>query len=297
MTAPIDPALTGTAVRRVLWITLALNTGVSAAKLAVGTLSGSLAMVADGYHSLLDGANNVVGLLVAVVAHRPPDREHPYGHRKFETFASVGLGLLLLGMAYNVLVQALARFADPRLPAITALNWAVMGVTLGVNVFTSRYERREGRRLGSEYLLADADHTRSDIYVSLGVVASFAGARAGALWVDGAVAVGIGVFIGLLAARILLRAFDVLTDRAPIPAEEVTPVVEAVPGVRAARGVRTRGGEGAAYVDLVATMDGELTLRQAHEVADRIEEAVRKAHPSVVDVVVHPEPDEPDRGG
>jgi cation diffusion facilitator family transporter len=269
---------------------LLLNTGVSAAKLVVGVLSGSLSMVADGYHSLLDGVNNVVGLVVAAWAHEPPDEEHPYGHRKFETFASIGLGLLLLGMAYNVLVQALGRFSTPQLPAIGVLNWVVMGVTLGVNVFTSWYERREGRRLGSDYLLADAEHTRSDIYVTLGVVVSFAGARAGVLWVDGAVAIAIGLFIGVLAARILSRAFDVLTDRAPIPAEQVTPVVQAVPGVLAVRSVRTRGGEGAAYVDLVAEMDGELTLHQAHEVADRIEAAVRQAHPSVIDVVVHPEP-------
>ena len=292
--APSDPALIGSAVRRVLWVTLVLNAGVSAAKLVVGTLSGSLAMVADGYHSLLDGANNVVGLLVATLAHRSPDREHPYGHRKFETFASIGLGLLLLGMAYNVLVQALGHFGQPHLPAITALNWAVMGVTLGVNVFTSWYERREGQRLGSEYLLADAAHTRSEVYVTLGVVVSFAGVRAGVLWVDGAVAVGIGLFIGFLAARILVRAFDVLTDRAPIPAEDVAPVVQAVPGVRAVRSVRTRGGEGAAYVDLIAELDAELTLRQAHEVADRIEAAVRTAHPSVIDVVVHLEPSEED---
>jgi len=126
------------------------------------------------------------------------------------------------------------------------------------------------------------------------VVSSFAGARAGVQWVDGAVAVGIGLFIGSLAARILVRAFDVLTDRAPIPSEDVAPVVEAVPGVRAVRSVRTRGGDGAAYVDLVAEMDAELTLRQAHEVADRIEAAVRRAHPSVIDVVVHAEPAEPD---
>jgi cation diffusion facilitator family transporter len=290
VSAATESSVTGAVVRRVLWITLLLNTGVSAAKLVVGVLSGSLSMVADGYHSLLDGVNNVVGLVVAAWAHEPPDEEHPYGHRKFETFASIGLGLLLLGMAYNVLVQALGRFSTPQLPAIGVLNWVVMGVTLGVNVFTSWYERREGRRLGSDYLLADAEHTRSDIYVTLGVVVSFAGARAGVLWVDGAVAIAIGLFIGVLAARILSRAFDVLTDRAPIPAEQVTPVVQAVPGVLAVRSVRTRGGEGAAYVDLVAEMDGELTLHQAHEVADRIEAAVRQAHPSVIDVVVHPEP-------
>ena len=288
-----SPQATAAAVRRVLWITLVLNAAVSLAKLLVGHLTGSLAMVADGYHSLLDGANNVMGLFVASWAHRPPDADHHYGHRKFESIATIGLGLLLLTMAYEVLVQALGRFAAPQLPRIGLLNWLVMGVTLAANVFTSWFESREGRRLSSEFLLADAAHTRSDVYVTLGVVASFAGARAGVLWMDGVVAIAIGVFIGVLAAGILARAFDVLSDRTPIPVEAIETVVRKVPGVRSVPAVRARGGPGAAYVDLVAELDGELTLRQAHAVADRIEAAVRMAHPAVVDVVVHLEPAEP----
>jgi cation diffusion facilitator family transporter len=169
-------------------------------------------------------------------------------------------------------------------------NWAVMAATLATNLFISWWEAREGRRLASTYLLADATHTRSDIYVSLGVVASFAGARAGVAAVDVVVATGIAAFIAVLAVQILVGAFHTLTDRAVIPAYALASVVGDVPGVVSWRDIRTRGGPGAVYVDLIAHVDGGLTLREAHEVADAIEEAVRRAHPDVVDVVVHLEP-------
>src|SRR5262245_36847679 len=227
--------LTRAGVRRVLLVTLGLNALVSGAKILVGKLSGSLSMVADGYHSLLDGSNNVVGLVVTLFAYAPPDRGHPYGHRKFETSAALFIGLALLGLAYRLLEGALGRVSQPTLPEIGLLNWAVMATTLVVNFYVAWYEAREGRRLGSEYLVADAAHTRSDIFVTLGVVGSFAGARAGVAWVDAVVATAIAGFIGFLAAKILVGAFNVLTDRAVLPPEQISRVVCEVPGVRHCR--------------------------------------------------------------
>jgi cation diffusion facilitator family transporter len=291
MAVAIEAARRG--VQRVLLATLGLNLAVSAAKIVVGHLSGSISMVADGYHSLTDGANNVVGLVVTVFAFAPPDEGHHYGHRKFETAASLGIGLMLLGVAYHVLTEALDHASAGAPPVVTALNWIVMGVTLAVNFLVASWEARAGRRLNSPYLIADASHTRSDIYVTLGVVASFAGARAGLAAVDVVVAVGIAVFIAVMAVQILIGSFHTLTDRAVIPAASVATVLRAVPGVASWRDIRTRGGPGSVYVDLVAHVDGDLSLRAAHDVADAIEEAVRKAHPDVVDVVVHLEPAEP----
>lgn len=282
--------VTSSAVRRVLWVTLLLNVLVSGAKIVVGKLSGSLSMVADGYHSLLDSSNNVIGLVVLTFAYAPPDRGHPYGHRKFESAATLAIGLALLGLAYRLVEGAFLQVSHARLPAIGALNWVVMGVTLAVNVFVSWYERREGERLLSDYLVADAAHTRSDIYVTLGVVGSFAGARAGLPWVDPLVAAGIAAFIAVLAVRILVSAFNVLTDRAVLPPETIAAIVLGVPGVRQCREIRTRGGPAAVYVDLVVHVDGDLPLRAAHEVADRIEAELQSAHPQIVDVVVHLEP-------
>jgi cation diffusion facilitator family transporter len=285
-----DASLTATAVRRVLLWTLLLNVLVSAGKIVVGTLSGSLAMVADGFHSMTDGLNNVVGLVVISFAYKPPDVGHPYGHRKFETAATLFIGLGLLAVSYNVVERALAQVTSRHLASIGLLNWLVMGVTLLVNVFVAWYERREGRRLGSPYLIADSAHTRSDIYVTLGVTVSFAGARAGLPWMDGLVAAGIAAFIAYLAVQILIGSFNTLTDRAVLPAESLESVVLGVAGVRDCRDIRTRGGAGAVYVDLTVHVDGEMRLSAAHAVADRIEAALQAAHPEIVDVVVHLEP-------
>jgi cation diffusion facilitator family transporter len=291
-TAPVvsDASVTGAAVRRVLLWTLLLNVLVSAGKIVVGTLSGSLSMVADGYHSMTDGLNNVVGLVVASFAYKPPDDGHPYGHRKFETAATLFIGIALLGVAYHVVEEALTQVKSAHVASVGALNWIVMGVTLLANIFVTWYERREGRRLSSPYLLADAQHTRSDIYVTLGVIASFAGARAGLPWMDGLVAAGIAIFIAFLAVQILIGSFHTLTDRAVLPSDSLQSIVLRVPGVRDCRDIRTRGGEGAVYVDLTVHVDGDMRLRAAHEVADRIEAALREAHPGIVDVVVHLEP-------
>jgi cation diffusion facilitator family transporter len=282
--------LTRHGVRRVLWITLGLNVVVCAAKIIVGKLSGSMAMVADGYHSLTDGGNNIAGLVITGYAYAPPDEGHPYGHRKFETAATLGLALALLSVAYHLIVEALSRTSGAELPDIGPLAWAVMLVTLVVNMFVASYEARQGRKLQSSYLIADSAHTRSDIYVTLGVIASFAGARAGVVWMDGLMSIGIAVFIAYLGVQILVGSFHTLTDRAVIPAEALAPIVRAVPGVIDCREIRTRGGPGSVHVDLIVHVDGAMPLRDAHDIADWIEAALMMQRPDIVDVVVHLEP-------
>lgn len=288
MTSPGE--LTSSGVRRVLWITLGLNVAVSVAKIVVGKLSGSMAMVADGYHSLTDGANNVAGLVITGFAYAPPDEGHPYGHRKFETAATLAIAMALLSVAYHLIAEALERSAATALPEIGPLAWVVMLGTLAVNMFVASYESREGRRLQSSYLIADSAHTRSDIYVTFGVIASFAGARAGVLWMDGLVSIAIALFIAYLGVQILIGSFHTLTDRAVIPSETLAPLVLAVPGVIDCREIRTRGGPGAVYVDLIVHVDGGMALRDAHDVADWIEAALMMHRPEIVDVVVHLEP-------
>ncbi len=289
--ASLETNVQSSGVRRVLWITLGLNVAVSAGKVAVGYLSGSLAMVADGFHSLVDGSNNVIGLIVAAFAFAPPDRGHPYGHRKFETAATVAIGVALLALAWEVLSGAVARVGHPASPTIGPLNWVVMLATMAVNLGVSLYEAREGRRLQSAFLVADATHTRADLYVSLGVVASFVAALAGFGWADPLVALAIGAIIAWQAAHILLSAFHVLTDRAALAPEGLESLAAAVPGVLRVHDVRTRGRGDAVYVDLTVHLDAGLSLKEAHEVSDRIEAALQAEHPEIVDVVVHLEPE------
>jgi cation diffusion facilitator family transporter len=165
-----------------------------------------------------------------------------------------------------------------------------MAVTIGVNLFVSWYEAREGRRLKSAFLVADAAHTRADLYVSLGVVLSFAAALLGLGGADPLVALAIAAVIAWQAGRILLSA-GMLTDRAVIPAEMLEPLAAAVPGVLRVHDARSRGRRDAVYVDLTVHLDGGMSLQQAHGVADRIEAELQKTHPEIVDVVVHLEPE------
>jgi len=287
----IDTNVQSSGVQRVLWITLALNLAVSAGKIIVGRLTGSLAMEADGYHSLVDGSNNIIGLIVATFAFRPPDRGHPYGHRKFETAATGLIGMALLTLAWEVVSGALERPAILGMPLIGPVNWLVMLGTIGVNLFVSRYEAREGRRLKSAFLVADAAHTRADLYVSLGVVGSFVAARLDLGWADPMVAVAIAAIIAWQAGQILRSAFHVITDRAVLPPEVLQALASAVPGILRVHDVRTRGRRDAIFVDLTVHLDGGMTLRAAHDVADRIETVLQEAHPEIVDVVVHLEPE------
>ena len=260
----------------------------------MGKLSGSISMVADGYHSLIDGANNVMGLVVTAFAYAPPDEGHPYGHRKFETAATLAIGLALLGVAFRWSRRRCAAPAARSLPRSARSNWMVMardpgheplrGLVRGPRGPPARQRLPPGRRRPHA-----VGHLRDP-----GRHRLLRGRRARACpgW-TALVALGIAAFIAVLAVQILVGSFHTLTDRAVILRQTaVERSCWTSPACAHCREIRTRGGPGAVYVDLIAHVDGTLTLREAHDVADRIEEAVQRAHPEIVDVVVHLEPAE-----
>lgn len=279
------------AVRRVLWITLALNLAVAAAKLAVGVLVRSISMVADGFHSLTDSASNVAGLVGISAAARPPDEDHPYGHRRFETLAALLIGGLLALTAWEVFKSALERLTTGTTPQATPLSFVVMGTTMAVNWAVSTYERRRGETLGSQLLLADATHTRSDIYTSFAVLASLGATRAGFPQLDLLAALVITAFIGRAAFGILRENAMVLADAAVLPREEVARVAQAVPGVESVHKIRTRGHPRAAHADLHVQVRADLRLDQAHVIGHMVSDRLRREL-GIRDVVVHVEPPE-----
>src|SRR5215470_13786407 len=150
-----------TQIARILWATLWLNLIVALAKLVYGYRSGALAISADGLHSLLDSASNVVALVGLAVSRRPPDANHPYGHRKYETVAALGIVAMLLLGCQEIVTAALERLQHPRVPDVTPLGFVILGLTLTINLTVAWVERREGERLGSELLLSDSAHTSS----------------------------------------------------------------------------------------------------------------------------------------
>lgn len=279
------------AVRRVLWGVGALNLAVAAAKLAVGSLVGSISMVADGFHSVTDTSSNVVGLVGLAVARRPPDESHPYGHQKFETLSALGIGALLALTAWKVLESCFERLQEGGAPDVRPIAFWVMGITMAINVAVSRYEARRGRELASRLLAADSEHTRSDVLVSLAVLVSLIAARWGWPLVDIGAAVAITVAIGRAAWRIVYRSADHLLDAAVVSPERVRELALSVPMVRSVHKIRTRGDGDFSHADLHIQVPADLPLERAHilghMVSDRLSEEL-----GLDDVVVHVEPPE-----
>ncbi len=280
-------------VRRVLWVVLFLNLAVAVAKFAWGTLSGSASMQADGIHSAFDSVGNVVALFGIAVASRPADAGHPYGHSKFEAYASVAIGCLLLAAALSVGSSAVSRLVSGGgAVEVTPVSFAVMVGTLGVNLAVTAYERAAGKRLHSEVLRADAAHTFSDALVSVGVIAGLAFVWLGFPVADSVMALVVTVAILATAFSVLRQALSTLSDHARIPRDELEAVVLSCPGVRHTHKIRTRGTEGEVYADLHLLVDPAMTVQDAHNLGDRVEAALKESFPQIEEVLVHIEPDD-----
>lgn len=278
-------------VVRVLWLVLVLNLAVSGAKLFYGVISGSASMQADGIHSAFDSFGNVVGLVGVMLASRPADEGHPYGHSKFETYASMVIGVLLVFAAYEVGSTALGKLAAGSYTAeVTWVSFAVMAFTLAVNVSVTLYERREARRLRSEILRADAAHTLSDVLVSLGVIVGLAFVYAGFPQADPIMALVVTVAILHSAFEVFRTAFRTLSDHACIPCDAIIAAVMTVEGIEDVHCVRTRGTESEVYCDLHIHVRPDMTVRDAHALGNQVERVVKARHATIKEVLVHIEP-------
>jgi cation diffusion facilitator family transporter len=279
-------------IRTVLWVVLFLNLVVATAKLAYGLVSHSAAMEADGFASMFDGASNIIGLVGMWFASRPADDEHPYGHAKYETFAAALIGVLLVFAGYTVGRGAIDSLFGRGAPTeVTTISFLIMLGTLAVNILVTTWERRAGKRLGSEVLIADASHTLSDVMVSLGVIASLVIVKLGFEQADGIVALLVAVIILRTAWGILRGVTHTLGDAARLPADEVAAVARSVPGVTGCHAVRTRGPEASVYVDLHVQVAPGTTIEAGHSIAHQVETALRTEYGQVTDVIVHMEPE------
>ncbi len=273
-----------------LWGILWLNLLVAVVKLIYGYRSGAIAMTADGIHSLLDGASNVLGLLGVAVARRPPDADHPYGHRKYETFAALGVvGMLFLGCR-EIVASAIERLRNPRVPEIGPEGFWILGLTLSINLLVVLVERRKGRELRSDLLLADAAHTGSDVAASLLVLASFALIRMGIGWADLAASAVIVALIVRAGIEMLRGSLATLSDTRRIAPGLVEAVAREEPGVREAHNVRSRGAADDIYLDLHVLVDPAIPIAEAHRLGHRVEARLRDRFAGISDVVVHVEP-------
>ena len=277
-------------VRRVLWVTLALNILVAVAKTGYGYWSGIISLQADGFHTMFDAANNIIGLVALGIARKPPDREHPYGHKRFEVAASMGIGIMIF-LGFLELGRAVWRSSGNGLePTVGPAAYGIVIVTVIVNLGISYWESREGDRLNSMLLKSDAAHTFSDSLaagaVLIGIYLVDMGIPAG----DTIAALAVMGFIGMTAYRVLRDTVDVLVDSSFLNPKEIQKRVEQHDAVLSCHYVRSRGMPGHIHVDLHLSLDPDTNLRRAGDIMVEVKEALYEEYPNVEDILVQLEP-------
>lgn len=278
-------------IRWVLIWVLVLNWTVALAKIIYGLLTKCSSITADGFHSLSDGASNVIGLIGINFASQPKDRDHPYGHKKYETFFSLGIAALLLLVAFNLLRQGISRLCNPIIPEVDIKSFIIMIATLGINLIVMNYEYNRGKAIKSDILISDSMHTKADIFTSLAVIIGLVVMKLGYPIIDPIVTIIISIFIGHACYDIVKESSGVLCDQAAISeVNKISNIVLSIKGVKACHKIRTRGRPDDIHIDLHVQVSPDMHMDEAHKISYSIEDTLRKAMSCVTDVVVHMEP-------
>ena len=274
-------------IQRIFILTGIANVAVLLAKVVVGNATGSTAVLGDAVHSFADVSNNAVALVALRFAVEPPDREHPYGHRKYETLAVFALAVLLSVLAVELALHSLERGAH----AVQRPGWglAVMVSVFAVNIAVAAWQGRWAERLDSDLLRADARHTLSDVLVTASVIGGWQLAARGHSWLDTLTTLAVAGMILYLAFGLFRRAVPILVDHSAADPDAVREAVETVSGVRSLRRVRSRGRGRDGRVEVVVTVDPALPTSASHRIADEVERVLEERF-ETADVTVHVEP-------
>lgn len=288
--------------RQIYTVTLtgsAVNAVLIVLKFLAGFLGRSSAMVADAVHSLSDFISDVVVLIFVRIAGKPRDKGHDYGHGKFETLATLIIGILLgvagIGLMINGIESVVKSLNGESLPRPTMLALAIAIFAIVSKEWLYHYTLRAGNRLDSPAVVANAWHHRSDAISSIGTLVGISGAMfLGDRWriLDPVAAVVVSVFIIKSGYDIIKPCISELLE-ASLPENkerEIIRLVKSVPGIEMVHNLRTRRIGNAVAVDLHAKMDGNITLSEAHAKATAAEIAIKKAFGDNAIINIHMEP-------
>ncbi len=280
---------------RIALYSVMVGSTLTAIKITVGLLSGSLGILSEALHSLLDLVAALITFFSVRISEKPPDEQHQYGHGKIENFSALAEALLLLGTCVWIVAEAVGRLTgkSARLE-VGFWAYAVMVVSLGLDVFISRLLARGARKYSSQALEADALHYSSDILSSAVVIIGLIGVNLGLKSLDSVAALGVAVLVTVASLRLSKRAIGELLDRAPAGLrEKIVGKVEEIPAVKKVENIRIRKSGSSTFVDLVVSARRLLSLRKSHELADRIEGEVQAVVPRG-EVLVHFHPSSAD---
>nr|WP_206603249.1 cation diffusion facilitator family transporter [Leptolyngbya ohadii] len=278
-------------VRKVLIITLLLNLFVMGLKTVVGFWTGSLSLLADAMHSFTDSANNILGLVTSQLSSPIPDRDHPYGHQKYEAIGALGIAAFLGIACFTILEGAVERLLhNESTVRISAPELWLLLLVLGVNIFVAFYERRVGQQVGSPILIADAQHTMSDIWVTITVLAGLLGIWIfGFQWLDVVLAFPVAILVFRSAWKVLRDNLPWLVDEMAIAPEAIHDVVMQVPGVLNCHSIASRGLLGRqVFIDMHLIVNAA-DVETAHKITEAVEARLEQ-HYHPVRVTIHVEP-------
>jgi cation diffusion facilitator family transporter len=287
----IDAVTRQRTVKRVLLVTLGLNLLVMGIKASIGLATGSLSLVADALHSLTDGANNVLGLWVSRYSSPHPDRDHPYGHQKFEALGALGIAAFLGVACFEILQGAIERLITPgKGIRVTLVELSLLLLVLLINVLVAIYERREGKRVNSPLLIADAYHTMSDIWVTLAVLTGLLGVWLFKWqWLDVALSFPVAGMVAYSGWQVLRQNLPWLVDESAIAPEAIYTLAMTVPGVVNVHDIASRGLVGRqCFVEMHLVVSAP-DVETAHQITEEIEDRL-EAQFSPVRVMIHVEP-------
>ena len=279
-----------TEVRKVLIITLLLNVFVMGLKALVGYWTGSLSLLADALHSVTDSANNVLGLVAIKFSSPLPDREHPYGHNKFEAVGALGIAAFLGIACFEIVQGAVERIIKGGEPVkVSPIELWLLLIVLGVNIFVAFYERNVGRRVGSSILVADATHTMSDVWVTISVIGGLIGVWLGYQLLDVLLAFPVALLVFWSGWSVLTENLPWLVDQMAIAPETIHTITVSVPGVLNCHDIASRGVIGRqVFIEMHLIVDAR-DVETAHNITEEVERQLEQRF-SPVRILIHVEP-------
>lgn len=277
--------------QRVTIIGAIWDTLLGIAKIIAGYLSQSNALIADGIHSLSDLVTDVFVLIASGNSRQAPDKNHPYGHLRFETLTTVLLGLILVVVATGIVFET---FNSEATPSTTWYGVTAVILTIVIKEAIFHYTRRAGEQINSKMLIANAWHSRSDALSSVAVLAGLVGVYFGYPWADKVASVIVGILIAKIAVEMIWENLAELVDTAPDPKtiDHIKQTVDSLKNVMAPHDIRARSMAGKIFLDMHIHVPAHSTVSEGHYLSDLVVYTIKKAHPQVQDVMVHVDTDD-----
>jgi len=276
-------------IRRATIVSAVTNFLLAVIKMIIGTIGLSPAVFADGVHSLSDLLGDGLVYIAAKYASQGPDEEHPYGHKRFETFATLGLGVFLVIVGVGIGYDAVKyHIVEAQTIPDTYTVWAAV-ISIIANEWLFRYMRGIARRLDSDMLRANAYHNRADALTSIIVLVGLLGSFAGWPVLDGVAALIVAIFIIRMGVKWSWKAFDELAEAGVAPElnQKIKKMILAQPGVVSTHMLRTRRMAGEVFLDVHILIDPYTSASEGHLIAESVRVALANAFDTVEDITVH----------